>query len=81
MDLDTNKQTKMPVAIMRCVLYVWADRVFGPATTTRGVYDAAAQQVVSGVMEGINGKGLVSPLKMVMGCKDLLHACNYTYEP
>ncbi len=58
----------MPVAIMRCVLYVWADRVFGPATTTRGVYDAA-------------GKGLVSPLKMVMGCKDLLHACNYTYEP
>ncbi|CAM6040056.1 unnamed protein product [Sphagnum compactum] len=31
------------------------DRVFGPATTTRGVYDAAAQQVVSGVMEGING--------------------------
>jgi hypothetical protein len=60
---------------MRFVLYVWADRVFGPATTTRGVYDAAAQQVVSGVMEGINGKGLVSPLKMVMGCKDLLHAC------
>ncbi|XP_004292710.1 PREDICTED: centromere-associated protein E [Fragaria vesca subsp. vesca] len=31
------------------------DRVFGPATTTRHVYDFAAQQVVSGVMEGING--------------------------
>eukprot|EP00249_Psilotum_nudum_P009640 c22061_g2_i1 orf=468-4226(+) len=31
------------------------DRVFGPATTTRHVYDVAAQQVVSGSMEGING--------------------------
>lgn len=31
------------------------DRVFGPATTTRGVYDAAAQHVVSGAMEGVNG--------------------------
>ncbi|KAL8134347.1 kinesin-like protein KIN-7C, mitochondrial [Apium graveolens] len=31
------------------------DRVFGPATTTRHVYDVAAQHVVSGSMEGING--------------------------
>ncbi|XP_059631794.1 kinesin-like protein KIN-7E, chloroplastic [Cornus florida] len=31
------------------------DRVFGPATTTRHVYDVAAHQVVSGAMEGING--------------------------
>ncbi|KAF5749041.1 hypothetical protein HS088_TW04G01002 [Tripterygium wilfordii] len=31
------------------------DRVFGPATTTRHVYDIAAQHVVSGVMHGING--------------------------
>ncbi|VFQ59269.1 unnamed protein product [Cuscuta campestris] len=31
------------------------DRVFGPTTTTRHVYDVAAQQVVSGSMEGING--------------------------
>ncbi|KAK9096088.1 hypothetical protein Sjap_021585 [Stephania japonica] len=31
------------------------DRVFGPATTTRHVYDVAAQHAVSGVMEGING--------------------------
>ncbi|XP_020236509.1 kinesin-like protein KIN-7C, mitochondrial [Cajanus cajan] len=31
------------------------DKVFGPATTTRHVYDVAAQQVVSGAMEGING--------------------------
>uniref|UniRef100_A0A2N9FHC8 Kinesin motor domain-containing protein n=1 Tax=Fagus sylvatica TaxID=28930 RepID=A0A2N9FHC8_FAGSY len=31
------------------------DRVFGPATTTRHVYDVAAQQVVSGAMQGING--------------------------
>lgn len=30
--------------------------MFGPATTTRGVYDAAAQHVVSGAMEGVNGK-------------------------
>lgn len=33
----------------------FADRVFGPATTTRHVYDVAAQHVVSGSMEGING--------------------------
>ncbi|CAK9185533.1 unnamed protein product, partial [Ilex paraguariensis] len=31
------------------------DRVFGPATTTRHVYDVAARHVVSGAMEGING--------------------------
>ncbi|ESW33471.1 hypothetical protein PHAVU_001G072400 [Phaseolus vulgaris] len=31
------------------------DKVFGPATTTRHVYDVAAQHVVSGTMEGING--------------------------
>nr|XP_010930730.1 kinesin-like protein KIN-7E, chloroplastic isoform X2 [Elaeis guineensis]XP_010930731.1 kinesin-like protein KIN-7E, chloroplastic isoform X2 [Elaeis guineensis] len=31
------------------------DRVFGPATTTRHVYDIAAQHVVGGAMEGING--------------------------
>jgi len=33
----------------------FADRVFGPPTTTRRVYDIAAQQVVSGAMSGING--------------------------
>ncbi|KAH9620960.1 hypothetical protein KSS87_014555 [Heliosperma pusillum] len=32
------------------------DRVFGPTTTTRHVYDVAAQHVVSGSMEGINGE-------------------------
>ncbi|KAH9321253.1 hypothetical protein KI387_015892, partial [Taxus chinensis] len=31
------------------------DRVFGPATTTRHVYDVAAQHVVGGAMEGVNG--------------------------
>lgn len=31
------------------------DRVFGPTTTTRHVYDAAAQHIVNGAMEGING--------------------------
>ncbi|KAG7554469.1 Kinesin motor domain [Arabidopsis suecica] len=31
------------------------DRVFGPTTTTRHVYDVAAQHVVNGAMAGING--------------------------
>lgn len=31
------------------------DKVFGPATTTRHVYDVAAQHIVSGAMQGING--------------------------
>ncbi|KAG2403484.1 Kinesin-like protein [Vigna angularis] len=31
------------------------DRVFGPTTTTRQVYDVAAQHIISGSMEGING--------------------------
>ncbi|CAI9782730.1 unnamed protein product [Fraxinus pennsylvanica] len=31
------------------------DRVFGPTTTTRHVYDVASQHVVGGAMEGING--------------------------
>ncbi|KAK1367420.1 Kinesin-related protein 11 [Heracleum sosnowskyi] len=31
------------------------DKVFGPTTTTRQVYDVAAQHVISGAMEGING--------------------------
>ncbi|XP_019456134.1 PREDICTED: kinesin-like protein KIN-7E, chloroplastic isoform X2 [Lupinus angustifolius] len=31
------------------------DKVFGPATTTRHVYDVAAQHVVGGAMEGVNG--------------------------
>lgn len=37
---------------------VFADRVFGPATTTRRVYDVAAKHVVSGAMQGINGNCL-----------------------
>ncbi|KAF7830069.1 kinesin-like protein KIN-7C, mitochondrial [Senna tora] len=31
------------------------DKVFGPATTTRHVYDLAAQHVIKGAMEEING--------------------------
>ncbi|KAL8263090.1 hypothetical protein R6Q59_024439 [Mikania micrantha] len=31
------------------------DRVFGPTTTTRHVYDVAAQHVISGAMEGVTG--------------------------
>lgn len=29
--------------------------MFGPTTTTRHVYDIAAQHVVNGAMEGVNG--------------------------
>lgn len=36
-------------------VFTFSDKVFGPATTTRHVYDIAAQHVVSGAMEGING--------------------------
>lgn len=31
------------------------DRVFGPVTTTKGVYDVAAKTVVRSAMEGVNG--------------------------
>ncbi|KAI3926902.1 hypothetical protein MKX01_032817 [Papaver californicum] len=31
------------------------DRVFGPTTTTRHVHDVAAQHVIAGAMDGING--------------------------
>jgi len=31
------------------------DRVFGPVTTTKGVYDVAARNVVRSAMEGVNG--------------------------
>ncbi|KAI5056460.1 hypothetical protein GOP47_0028278 [Adiantum capillus-veneris] len=31
------------------------DRVFGPTTTTRHVYEVAAQHIVKGAMEGVNG--------------------------
>ncbi|KAM0058607.1 putative kinesin motor domain, P-loop containing nucleoside triphosphate hydrolase [Helianthus debilis subsp. tardiflorus] len=31
------------------------DRVFGPVTTTRQVYDVPAHYVVNGAMEGVNG--------------------------
>lgn len=37
---------------------MFPDKVFGPATTTRQVYDVAAQHVVNGAMEGINGTPL-----------------------
>lgn len=44
---------------MLCIelsIFLSLDRVFGPTTTTRQVYDVAAQHVVGGAMEGINGK-------------------------
>lgn len=34
--------------------------MFGPTTTTRHVYDVAAQHVISGAMEGVNGNLLIS---------------------
>ncbi|KAF9599347.1 hypothetical protein IFM89_036804 [Coptis chinensis] len=37
------------------IFFLFLDRVFGPTTTTRHVYDVAAQEVVAGSMEGING--------------------------
>lgn len=40
------------------ILFFLADRVFGPTTTTRHVYDVAAQHVVNGAMAGINGMDL-----------------------
>lgn len=38
---------------------ITSDRVFGPTTTTRHVFDVAAQHVVSGAMEGINGNFVI----------------------
>lgn len=44
------------VSHFKYILFMLLDRVFGPTTTTRHVYDIAAQHVVSGAMEGVNGK-------------------------
>jgi centromeric protein E len=44
------------IGLHRLILYYCSDRVFAPTTTTRQVYDVAAQHVVSGAMEGIFGK-------------------------
>ncbi|GJN00625.1 hypothetical protein PR202_ga17821 [Eleusine coracana subsp. coracana] len=56
-DGDTTARSKQNHG----VAYAY-DRVFGPTATTRHVYDVAAQHVVSGAMEGINGKKF--PLKL-----------------
>lgn len=48
--------SKVVLSHFKYVLFVLLDRVFGPTTTTRHVYDIAAQHVVSGAMEGVNGK-------------------------
>ena len=32
--------------------------MFGPATTTRHVYDVAARHVVEGAMHGVNGENM-----------------------
>ncbi|KAL6502782.1 Kinesin-like protein KIN-7D, chloroplastic [Orobanche hederae] len=56
------------------------DRVFGPTTTTRHVYDVAAQHTVNGAMEGINGTifayGVTSS-----GKTHTMHACGDQRSP
>jgi hypothetical protein len=42
--------------LQQCARSLFADKVFGPASTTRVVYDVAAQHVVQGAMNGVNGK-------------------------
>ncbi|KAM0034731.1 hypothetical protein Hdeb2414_s0015g00438301 [Helianthus debilis subsp. tardiflorus] len=42
------------------VWFISADRVFGPATTSRQVYDVPAHHVVNGAMEGVNGAVAIS---------------------
>lgn len=51
------------------VPFIFVDRVFGPTTTTRHVYDVAAQHAVNGAMEGINGT------KQVRMFSDLAELC------
>lgn len=41
-------------------IHSFADRVFGPSTATKVVYDVAAKPVVKAAMEGINGAHLTS---------------------
>ena len=52
-----------------------ADKVFGPATTTRHVYDVAAQHVVSGAMQGINGMFSFSALFICLEIHVILISC------
>ncbi|RLM79101.1 hypothetical protein C2845_PM12G28630 [Panicum miliaceum] len=47
------------------------DRVFAPTTTTRHVYDVAAQHVISGAMEGVNDN--------IILCR--VHWLNATMDP
>lgn len=47
------------MALIKIFIWLIPDRVFGPTTTTRHVYDVAAQHVVSGAMEGVNGMALL----------------------
>lgn len=49
-------KSKVVLSHFKYVCFMLLDRVFGPTTTTRHVYDIAAQHVVSGAMEGVNGK-------------------------
>lgn len=59
--------------IMHCFPKLLIDRVFGPTTTTRHVYDIAAQHVVSGSMEGINGKSYEQSLIRKPDCLPFIY--------
>lgn len=67
-------------------IFSFADKVFGPATTTRHVYDVTAQHVVSGAMQGINGMFPFSALLIFLEILVILISCerwdwNYCYTP
>lgn len=65
--IKSNKICKILLELLRVFCFLVlpenlimgaADKVFGPATTTRHVYDVAAHHVVNGAMQGINGSCL-----------------------
>lgn len=58
----------------------FADRVFGPATTTRHVYDVAAQHVVSGAMQGINGQCFVPCDLLFFSLKFITVCTSHTFK-
>ncbi|KAK3019121.1 hypothetical protein RJ639_004113 [Escallonia herrerae] len=64
--------TRLPNCLLSSIIHMFPDRVFGPTTTTRHVYDVAAQHVVGGAMEGISGPTLRPEIwqKMTIGQGD-----------
>lgn len=58
-----------------------ADRVFGPAATTRAVYDLAAHPVVAASMDGINGEHTTGPGGTGLDAAILLEGGLRSYAP